>query len=1139
VPIENCVQHSIATRRNDGVNVMKEKMYVRCPADVESFSDPRVFVCGQIAIIDEFKKTVKVQIHDPFSHLLFFEDLPKGEVEIPFNMVQRCSFFLGSVVVHKRQSCKVLSCSKDKDGYYYYYLQNEKTKAINRVCEIEIIAPFNNGRIDPAEQLKKYEFQNPCWFFGHSIVSKSMNVLDNSIYGFKCLAGSKIYLLAHQVNSIMRCLQESPCRYMLADEVGMGKTIEAISVFKIFIHDRSNRKALIVVPETLKEQWKTELFFKFYIELGQDKNNNCVVVKSISELSDIDINEQWDFVIVDEVHKYLGTDYNTIHTLSKKTTNILLLSATPVQQRQEEYLSLLRLLLPEKYDSFSAAQFKDLVDKQSSIIQKTALILDNLGDFEEEISACSDAGKDPHDSEDCRDLFDEIYDGLETICDDLDDDKLNELLGKVVFENKDLGVYSIKVICSYICSNYQIESNIIRNRRKLLESAENEERLLPKRELATVSYTLDTDKNAYEALSYDLLSNWIIDKSREGEEVIQKEVKPLLSAFFSSPWAFEEELNRSSIIKNKDYSELITATKRWRSFEDNILTNITDIINDPDKYSDSYSTRITSVLNALYDDYYDQKFVIFTNHAATFNAYKAALSNLFPPEELSFFGEGLTKDEIEVSAYRFQNEPDCRIMLCDSSGGEGRNFQCADYVLHIDLPWDANMIEQRIGRLDRLERDPARPIVHSLVVYATETFEDALFQFWNEGLKIFTQSLSGMEIIMNDINHEIISAIKSDFKFGLFDCIPHIIELAENMRLTVRKEQNFDAAGSIYKPMYNKLRHLIEYYSKNENALFANTMANWASLAGFHGSSSSDGIVTYSARSFAPRSAINALLIPPKWSDYIDLAQNTFVNRIQSEYAKSTKNADRSIRGTFIRKQAIENDYLHFFAPGDAVFDCIVNNALHSCKGHASAFAFPSRLNWMGIVYTWSIAPNLDFLLGNGVSLYSLSPYRNYLVSEQVSIPIAIRNDDQIADEQVVREYSGLIASGFSPKNVIHLGKRTRAPGFLKEVITGTSNIGWFKSEYSSESWSEIIEMSRKESHDKALEVFKRRSNIRGAREEMERTLSARVANAEYFGMTDDKTEELKRTQEVILETIKKPRLNLESAALVWMVKQV
>lgn len=1117
-----------------------EKMYVRCPADRESITDPRVFVCGQVIKVDHFKKTVKVKIYDPFSYLLFFEDLPKGEIEVFEGLVQHCSFFVESVVFYKEFSYKVLSCVKEKDGYFYYYLQNEKTKEISRASEKDIVAPFNNGKVDPAEQLRKYEFQNPCWFLGHFIVSKSMNVLNNSIYGFRELAGSKIYLLAHQINSIMRCLQEIPCRYMLADEVGMGKTIEAISVFKIYMQDRSEQKALVVVPETLKEQWKTELFFKFNIEQGSDKNYNSVIVKSISEISQSDIDVKWDFVIIDEVHKYLGSYYDTVHTLSKNTKNILLLSATPVQQRQEEYLSLLRLLIPEKYDQYTVEQFGDLVEKQSSIIQKTSLILDNLDDLEEEIHDVVENKKNPHKSEDCRDLYEEIHDGLEEICDDLEDEKLNDLLDKVDFDSADLGVYNIKVICSYICSNYQIESNIIRNRRKLLESVESEDRLLPKRELETVFYTLDPDRNAYEALAYEQLSDWIIEKSKEGEDVIQKDIRPLLSAFFSSPWAFEEELSKLSTTVIVDNEELLTTVKRWRSFEENILNNISDIIDDPTKYSDYYSTRLITILNAIYDDYYDQKFVLFTNYSGTFNAYKAALSKLFPTEELSFFGEDLSKDEIEVNAYRFQNDTACRIMLCDYTGGEGRNFQCADYVLHIDLPWDANMIEQRIGRLDRLERDLARPIVHSVVVYAEDTFEEALFKFWDEGLKIFTQSLSGMEIIMNDINREIITAIKNDFKFGLFDRIPRIIELAESMRLTVRKEQNFDAAGAIYRPMYNELRRLINYYAQNENELFANTMTNWASLAGFHGTSNKEGVITYSVHSFVPKSAINALLIPPKWNDYINSAQNAFVNHVQNEYNKknAVKNTERSIRGTFIRKQAIENDYLHFFAPGDAVFDCIVDNAIHSCKGQASAFDFPSQIDWMGIIYTWSIALNVDYLLSNGVSVYALSPYRNYLMSGQVVIPITIRNDDQSSDEQVVREFTRLIESGFKSKNVIHLGKRSRSPGFLKNHISGGSNIGWFKMEYTEDSWTELIDLSRKEASEKASDVFKRRSNIRGAREEMERTLSARVANADYFGLTDEGIDKLKQMQEVILNAMKRPKLVLESAAFVWMVKQ-
>lgn len=239
-----------------------------------------------------------------------------------------------------------------------------------------------------------------------------------------------------------------------------------------------------------------------------------------------------------------------------------------------------------------------------------------------------------------------------------------------------------------------------------------------------------------------------------------------------------------------------------------------------------------------------------------------------------------------------------------------------------------------------------------------------------------------------------------------------------------------------------------------------------------------------------------------------------------------------------MRQQAIENDYLHFFAPGDAVFDCIVDNAMHSCKGHASAFSFPASIDWTGIIFTWSLSPNIDYLMNNGVSIYALSLYRHYLAFEQVVVPVAIRNDDEIDDSQVIREYTRLIELGFQPKNVVHLGKRGSAPGFLKGIVTGTSNINWFRQEYSEENWNELVDSAKKESSEKAMDVFKRRSNIRGAREEMERILSAREANAEYYGLSDAGLEELKKTQNIILNTIKRPKLVLESAAFVWMVKK-
>ena len=112
----------------------------------------------------------------------------------------------------------------------------------------------------------------------------------------------------------------------------------------------------------------------------------------------------------------------------------------------------------------------------------------------------------------------------------------------------------------------------------------------------------------------------------------------------------------------------------------------------------------------------------------------------------------MLREELEDSVYEFQNNEKCRVILCDATGGEGRNFQNADWVLHLDLPWTANAIEQRIGRLDRLGRDRNHLQVHPVVFYAIKTIEAQLFEIWDKGLDLFRKSLSGLEIITAELN---------------------------------------------------------------------------------------------------------------------------------------------------------------------------------------------------------------------------------------------------------------------------------------------------------------------------------------------------------------------------------------------------
>ena len=1110
--------------------MLKTKMYVRCPID-KDYVNPRDFLMGQITKVDTFNDSVTVKFNDPFNYMMYYDSFPKDAV-LPISYVERCEFFKDTIVLYQKRKCKVIFCETGEDDFYTYYLEDVHYHDVELVNETEIIAPFSVGKVDPAVQLKKYEFQNPCWFFGRNIVSRTMNVLENSIYGFKELAGCKIFLMPHQLKTIMRCLQGDNCRYMLADEVGMGKTIEAASILKIYLCKHSEKKALIIIPEPLKEQWKTELFLKFNLIEGQNQSDNYIEVKTLGDINSDIIDDDWDFTIIDEAHRLLieREKFDVILDLSKKTENLLLLSATPVQQKREDYLDLLRLIIPEKYQDWNQERFNELVEKQDIITKAAAMVLSNIEDFALSISEVQE-GTDPHDDEECQDFYEDVVDRLEKINKIVNDEKYKELIGKISVDKKDMGLQDIKVAISYICDNYQIERNIIRNRRRCLED-------LPKRELKKIEYQLDSDKNIFEYLTYQSLVNWISSENLEPDK-FEEIFKPLFGAFFSSVWAFMEAIRVIRDAGIKVSQDVIENAEKWLIADEDIILNIVNILDDPEQYS----SRIVSLIYYLDEFVGDNKVVLFTHYTETFEVYKNLLTEFYTENGFSCFRKGMSSDELELNVYRFQNDRNCTIMLCDETGGEGRNFQCADYVVHIDLPWDANTIEQRIGRLDRLGREKNRPVT-SVVVYAEESLEEELLKFWNYGLKIFEKSLSGMEIIMKEINNAIVSAIIEDFKFGLANEIQKIIEMATKMEKSVREEQHFDTAAYLYRPMNQELMRLVKYYNQNENQLFSETMLNWAKLAGFRDVVEKESISVFNEYSFSTASAKNSLLIPPNWNVYFEQKQFLFESRVKELYANSNQkhySNIRTIEGTFNRKTAISSDYLHFFAPGDDIFDCIVDNAMKSCRGQVASFAFKSSTEWKGLIYVWSLAPAEEALIDNDIPLFYLSPFRNYIAVDQVIIPVAFSNYSSVEERIVVSEYERIIHAGYeeNKSDVEHLGKRGMSEGFLRIPSSNkVSNVEWFKALYPPERWESLVDRSREISETKARKKLMKLSHIKEAKDEIQRMLASNLSTAQFYGISENDYGRQKEIYNVVLQSLENPKLTLESASYVWMVKQ-
>lgn len=181
--------------------------------------------------------------------------------------------------------------------------------------------------------------------------------------------------MPHQIETAKKVLTEMRGRAILADEVGLGKTIEAGLILKEYIIRGLVKKVLILVPASLVLQWVRELNQKFGIPAVAQKKEymwaqNDIVVASMDTAKrdphrDIVLGLEYDMLIVDEAHKLKNkktTNYQFINELRKKYC--LLLTATPVQNDLKELYNLITLLKPGQLGGQGNFQANFVVDKR-------------------------------------------------------------------------------------------------------------------------------------------------------------------------------------------------------------------------------------------------------------------------------------------------------------------------------------------------------------------------------------------------------------------------------------------------------------------------------------------------------------------------------------------------------------------------------------------------------------------------------------------------------------------------------------------------------------------------------------------------------------------------------------------------------
>lgn len=1067
--------------------------YYRCPIVIEEGDSdhPRFFVLAQVLEYNELADAIKIEMHDLLGSKEYYSDIFAHNV-YRADVVTRCEAMPGGAVEGPWGRGVIVSRAQEpyaEDQPYWYWVKLPNGRHV-KACETDLKIEYSQMNYAPEKQLRAYEFQHPTWFINHLKVSRNRHLVNNATYGFRVLAGCRAFLMPHQISTVARCFETMPVRYMLADEVGLGKTVEACSILSILASENKNLRVLIVVPGALVSQWQNELHYKYSMDaqVSSTRAKLCILPMEDLDKSKLVLSAQWDLAIIDETHRLLSNDgwYQQIESVSRKVQHILLLSATPIQDRNEEYRRLLVLLNPEQYADMTPQRFAWMVKKQKSIQQKVNQQLGRLDRYDE--------------------YYEIIIDTLKTIAETLEDKALNKLVSGIDMSADDNGLEQVKQTLAYICENYRVERRVIRNRRQSIMER------MAKRTLHAVPYTpLSLNENYNEIGAIQNTLAYLSENGEDEEKYVTEVAIPLLSALFSSPWAFEAALKKLKI----DDSVLVDSAIAWRRQAENEhqLVNVA-LDEDPDMIKGRLMTAMNYIDQET--DVIDSekcKIVVFTAHNATLNAFLKLFNSRFADMGIHAvpFGKHMSRAELEDSVYAFQNDPECRVIVCDETGGEGRNFQNAEMVIHLDIPWNANALEQRIGRLDRLGRDPDMDVL-SVVFYADTSVEEQLFHIWRDGMKLFEQSLSGLEIITGELNSLIIDALLDDFYNGLTNAFDDIVEQADEMRESVEDEQDFDLGTTLYRPLSQGIDNVLNMYAAEDDNLFAKAMMGWGGQAGlFAEKPTRTGLIEFRESAFSVNAARQSLFIPPDWDRYTN---TSIVLR------------EGKILGSFDRQAAATREDILFFAPGDAVYDSIITNAVGCCRGRCSAIGTTGDYNYDGLVFIYNIEPQLDELLEEGIGLQTLAQYKMYLPLEQIMIPMSLTAQSRNVPEKDV--LNTLLSLNW--RTADHLGRRS-----AKRMAM--SPLERFIAQTPPSQWEPLVDKCAISAYKKASIAMRDNSDIASATKEMQRVLNGYRAECMYFERDDSIVEEKTRVFNATLRALKSAKPVLDAVCFLRVRK--
>ena len=583
----------------------------------------------------------------------------------------RVSFAIGDTIESVDEEELTITRLIEKDGLITYVGLNSDGEEVH-LEEIELNHHIQFNK--PQDRLFTGQIDPSAWFLLR--YATWLRLKQNQQSPVKGLMGGRTSLIPHQLYIAHESANRSAPRIMLADEVGLGKTIEAGLILHHRLINGLTKRVLIIVPESLLHQWLVEMLRRFNLRFSVLDEARCLEDANIDDADELEENDSthnpflteqlilcsqgffsaypkrqqqaldagWDMVIVDEAHHLewseakASPEYQFIEQLSLHTPSLILLTATPEQLGKESHFARLRLLDPDRFYSFSAFVEEERLFEPVANAAKLLLAEQTLDDQDEQTLKII--------------LKEDNVSGLlESLNDPLKSTAARDALIKILLDHHGTGRI------------------LFRNSRQTVQGFPERERF---------GYALTGTANDAD-LQQDPRYLWLVDA-------------------------------------------LTKTSKTQPSLK-------------------------------------GQKALLICKQAQTAIDLEQTLKNRAGIAS-AVFHEGMSIIERDRAAAYFADEDSsARLLICSEIGSEGRNFQFVHNLILWDLPTNPDLLQQRIGRLDRIGQ---KHIIQIHVPYIENTTQQSLFHWYDRGLNAFRGNNSAAQAVADALQTELTELLKTN-----------------------------------------------------------------------------------------------------------------------------------------------------------------------------------------------------------------------------------------------------------------------------------------------------------------------------------------------------------------------------------------